>query len=77
MMSEKHVKDIVDTVEQSEVFAETMKSVPDDQKANVKATLEGFAKLLSPMVEAVEQLELSEEVARAVRERLAEKLRGG
>ena len=76
-MSEKHVKDIVATVEQNEVYVEAMKGVSEGERANVKATLEGFAKLLSPMVEAVEQLEASEEVIQAVRARLAEKLRGG
>ncbi len=75
-MSEKHVKSIVETVEQNEVYTETMKAIPDKEKANVKATLDDFAKLLSPMVEALEQLEASEEIAHEVRARLAEKLRG-
>ncbi len=75
-MSEKYAKGIVETVEQNEVYVETMKAIPDKEKANVKATLDGFAKLLSPMVEALEQLETSEEVAKEVRARLAEKLRG-
>ena len=77
MMSEKHVKDIVDTVEQSDVYVAAMKDVPEAEKANVKATLEHFAELLSPVVAALESLEASEEVTSAVRERLAEKLRGG
>lgn len=76
-MSDKHVKGIVDAVEQSEIYSEAMKSVPEGEKAHVKTTVEGFAKLLGPMVEAVEQLEASEEVVKAVRARLAEKLRGG
>ncbi len=76
-MSEKHEKGIVDAVEQSEIYVKAIESAPEKDKANVKATLEGFAKLLGPMVEAVEKLEGSEEVARLVRERLAEKMRGG
>lgn len=76
-MSEKHEKGIVDSVEQSEIYTKAMESTSEKDKANVKATLEGFAKLLGPMVEIVEKLEESEEVARLVRERLAEKMRGG
>lgn len=76
-MSEKHVNDIVAAVEANEAYASTIRQVPDDQKESVKATLAGFAKLVAPMVEALEAVEGSEEVAQALRERLAEKLRGG
>ncbi len=75
-MSDKHAKDIVEAVEGNEAYAETLAKVPADQQASVKATLEGFARVIAPMVEALEQLERSEEVAQALRERLAEKLRG-
>lgn len=76
-MSDETTKGIVEAVEQSDVYAEAMSVVSDAEKPNVQATLEGFAKLLSPMVDAVEQLERSPEVLEAVRARLAEKLRGG
>lgn len=76
-MSEKHEKGIVDSVEQDELYVKAIKATPEKDKASVKATLDGFAKMLGPMVEAVEKLEGSEEVARLVRERLAEKLRDG
>ena len=75
-MDEKHVKGILDAVEQSDVYVDAISAVPDDEKANVKATVEGFANMLAPVIEALEQLEQSEEVAQAVRARLAEKLRG-
>lgn len=76
-MSEKHTKSIVDAVEQSDVYVKAMSSVPDDEKPSVQATLQDFAELLGPVFEALEQLEQDDEVAKAVRERLAEKLRGG
>lgn len=77
MMSEKHTKGIVNAVEQSDVYAAALAAIPDAEKANVKATVEGFAELVSPIIDALEQLEQSEEIAQAVRERLAEKLRDG
>lgn len=76
MMSDKHTKDIVDAVEQNEVYLKTVSAISDDEKENVKATLEGFAKLLSPVVQALDELENSDEIAQAVRARLAEKLGG-
>lgn len=76
-MSDKHAKGIVDAVEQSEVYAKALQAVDDKEKPSVKATVEGFAKVLSPMIEALEQLELDEEAAAAVRKRLAEKLGAG
>lgn len=75
-MAEKHVKDILSAVEQSDVYTDAIAAVPDDEKANVKATVVGFATMLGPVIEALEKLEQSEEVAQAVRARLAEKLRG-
>jgi hypothetical protein len=74
-MSEKHVKGILDAVEQSDVYTDALAAVPDDEKVNVKATVEGFATMLAPVIEALEKLEQSEEIAQAVRVRLAEKLR--
>jgi len=75
-MSEKHAKDIVNAVEQTDVYIKALEAASEKEKTNVKATLEDFAKLLSPIVETVEMLETSEEVIKAVRERLAEKLGG-
>jgi hypothetical protein len=74
-MADKHVKGIINAVEQSDVYADALAAVPADEQANVKATVEGFATMLGPVIEALEKLEQSEEVAQAVRARLAEKLR--
>ncbi len=76
-MSDNHAKDIVEAVEASDVYTLAIGSVPDDQKASVKATLDEFANVLAPMIKAVEQLGSSDDVADAFRQLLSEKLRGG
>lgn len=76
-MADKHVKGIIEAVEQSDVYSDTLAAVPEKDQENVKATLQGFAIMLGPMIEALEKLEQSDEVAQAVRARLAEKPRGG
>jgi hypothetical protein len=74
-MSSKQEKDIVSTVEQDETYVKALKELSEEQRKDVEATVASFARILGPMVENLEKLESSDELVKAVQQRLAEKLR--